>query len=331
MARKPTREAAPGSAFKGSLEYERPRLFGHKLGGATRTYPSSQFESLSHTPIRRARGYDFGRIAITAPPIEQVTPSERGDAPGRSSSKLETESATMPRFNLDGARRMREAADSDLPDLNTSPGARGHDFSRIAITASSSGGAADVPDQPANAVEQEPVPAPPAQAKQALQEPICNPVGPLPPSAQKPTGETTTFNGWDTGDFATAANWRQQLQPTSLNFSGCTVTEEDPGGGKDECWFKGSAKEPATLSGLHKFVHPGNFWGDDRVGWSVDAVKYYRDQGKAPCSFYIPQSMKIVRLSGNIEYYRDQLVGTIGTTTVGSSRAGAPLQSKPWP
>jgi hypothetical protein len=157
-------------------------------------------------------------------------------------------------------------------------------------------------------------------------------VSPLASSAPRPTAETSNFNGWATDNFETAGYWRQQLQPTSMNFSGCVVTEADPGGGKDECWFEGSALPKVTkVTGGTWHVGPGNVWGDDRVGWSVDAVKYYRDQHRAPCSFYTPQLMQIVHLGGNIEYLRDQLVGKIGTTTVESSRAGVTPKSKPWP
>lgn len=146
-----------------------------------------------------------------------------------------------------------------------------------------------------------------------------------------PTGETTHSNGWGSGNSATIHKWRQQLTPTTTNFQGCQVTEADPGGGSDSCWFSGSAYSPFNaVTGGTWTVGASNRWGDDWVGWYAPAVTYYRAQGKAPCTATFPQSMRIVRPSGNVQYVRHQLTATIGATTVSSTRAGQ-TRSKTWP
>jgi len=202
---------------------------------------------------------------------------------------------------------------------------RDHDFNGIPLTPPARGGSVEELDESAFAVGQGPAPAPPV-----------SPPSPPPPTVsicdtQLPTGETTNPNGWGSGNWATAGRWRQQLKPTGTNFSGCQVTEADPGGGTDGCWFSGSAISPQTgITGGTWTVGASNFWGDDFVGWGSGAVTYYRNQGRAPCSFSWPQSMRIVRPGGNVQYVRNRLLGTIGTTTVSSSRAGV-TQTKNWP
>ena len=146
-----------------------------------------------------------------------------------------------------------------------------------------------------------------------------------------PLGETTNSNGWGTGTNATVHRWRQQLQPTATSFRNCRVTEADPGGGADGCHFPGSAFAPFNaVTGGTWTVDANNRWGDDWVGWFGNAVTYYRNQGRAPCSTSFSQSMRVVRPSGNVEYVSDTLVSTIGTTTVSSTRAGQ-TAIRAWP
>lgn len=138
-----------------------------------------------------------------------------------------------------------------------------------------------------------------------------------------PSGEITNTHGWGTGNLATIHRWRQQLQPTTTRFQNCRVTEADPGGGTDTCWFPGSAFLPFNaVTGGTWNVGPNNFWGDDFVGWFAPAVTYYRAQGRAPCRASFPQSMRVVRPDGDVEYVRHQLVATIEATSVSSTRAG---------
>lgn len=147
----------------------------------------------------------------------------------------------------------------------------------------------------------------------------------------KPTGETTNSNGWGTGITATNHRWRQQLQPTDVDFSGVQVTERDPGGGGDNCWFPGSAYAPWTsITGGTWNVGANNYWGDDWVGWFTHAVLYYRAQGRAPCSNTMPQAMDVVCSGGNVNYKQHNLHATIGVTTVTSTRDGQ-SENRTWP
>jgi hypothetical protein len=150
-----------------------------------------------------------------------------------------------------------------------------------------------------------------------------------------PTGETTAFSGtWaDSVGYPTAANWTQTLEPSTVNFSGRTVTESNPGGGgPDNCWFANSEVAPATsISGGSWVVTSSNTWGPDVVGRSPSAVTYYRQQGRAPCSTTLPQALIISCPSSFPVYYKTTVLGnTIGVTTVTSMRAGSSV-SRAWP
>jgi len=146
-----------------------------------------------------------------------------------------------------------------------------------------------------------------------------------------PIGEITNSNGWGTGARATNHRWQQLLNPTTTSFRRCQVTEADPGGGTDTCHFPGSIYAPfnAVTGGTWR-VNARNRWGDDWVGWFTQAVTYYRNQGRAPCTASFPQSMRVVRPDGNVEYVRHQLEATIGTTTVSSTRASQ-TATRRWP
>ncbi len=146
-----------------------------------------------------------------------------------------------------------------------------------------------------------------------------------------PAGEDTISNGWGTGTFETTHAWRQQLTPTTTDFSNCEVTEADGGSGSDTCWFPGSSFGPAlAVTGGTWTVGANNFWGDDFVGWFPAAINFYRSNGRAPCRASFIQSMRVVRPSGNVQYIRHQHVWGMGTTTVSSTRDGQ-TESKTWP
>jgi hypothetical protein len=173
------------------------------------------------------------------------------------------------------------------------------------------------------------------------QDPDKKPItDPLPPQPRKPicdtatpTGETTTWVGWGTDpDNAKVGRWRQQLLPLSIDFSGCEVFEVDPGGGKDTCWYNLSAVfRFDKVSGGSWTVQPGNFWGEDFVGWHESAVDLYRKDGKAPCGTTFGQSMRIRRPSGgDQEYSRTQLAADFDGQKVSSTRAEQ-RQDKTWP
>jgi hypothetical protein len=118
-----------------------------------------------------------------------------------------------------------------------------------------------------------------------------------------PTGETTAGVGWNATEWGAGA-WNQTLQPTSFNFGGRNVTEQDPGGGgPDSCWFSGSSYDPFISIGAPPsfdpsytwLVTPDNVWGTDWVGYIAAAITYYQADPleSLPCSTSFPQQMVI--------------------------------------
>lgn len=124
----------------------------------------------------------------------------------------------------------------------------------------------------------------------------------------RPTEETSTFDGWND----TIGKWKQTLLPTTTNFVGRTVTEQDPGGGgPDTCWFSGSIVPKATsISGGTWTVTTGNIWQTDFIGFPSASVTYYRNQGRDPCSVTIPQRM-VIDCNGSILTYRTNTIGYV--------------------
>jgi len=144
-----------------------------------------------------------------------------------------------------------------------------------------------------------------------------------------PQSETTASGGWSSNP--TIHQWNQTLTGTS--FSGRSVTEQNPGvgGGSDGCHFPGSFFAPATtLPGGTWPVNSSNQWGPDFVGWSANAVNYYRAQGRAPCSNTVPQEMVIDCPTGPILYATQTIGGAINATTVVSRRGGS-TAIRTWP
>jgi hypothetical protein len=148
-----------------------------------------------------------------------------------------------------------------------------------------------------------------------------------------PTDETTAFSRWaDVEGVPTVGMWTQTVLPASINFSGRTVTEEDPGGGgPDTCWFPGSVYAPFTaITGGDWTVTSSNTWQFDAVGPIPAAVTYYRAHNRTPCSVTIPQRMVINCSSGALSYKTNWLGYVIGDTTVSSIREGT-VVNRTWP
>ena len=151
-----------------------------------------------------------------------------------------------------------------------------------------------------------------------------------------PSGEVTLDNRWGP---AGVHFWNMILEPTTANFAGRTVTEQDPGGGTDSCWFAGSAQDPNSgskippqthISGGHWTVNAQNGWGDDAVGWGDKAIDYYRKEGKAPCGFKWPQRMVMSCGTTVRAYLTDDLQAGFTKTEVWSQRA-AVKRTREWP
>jgi len=141
-----------------------------------------------------------------------------------------------------------------------------------------------------------------------------------------PTGESTSAVGWDPAN-ATVFIWDAALAPSSKNFDGRTITESVSTG--DGCWFSGSAFAKTTGAGGNPAPVVNNGYRD-HVGYVSAAVTYYRAQGRAPCSFSSVQQVRIDCATSTPTFINNGLGGTIGTTTVSSSRAGQ-TQNRTWP
>jgi hypothetical protein len=146
-----------------------------------------------------------------------------------------------------------------------------------------------------------------------------------------PTGETTSSGVWHSS-ATSIHDWNQTLLPSTTNFVGRSVTEQNPGGGgPDSCYFTGSTFAPfVSISGGTWPVGSGNAWGPDSVGWLPSAVTYYRAQGRATCGTTFPQRMVINCSSGAITYANNTLGCDITATGVTSTRAGHTV-SRTWP
>jgi hypothetical protein len=122
--------------------------------------------------------------------------------------------------------------------------------------------------------------------------------------------------------------------PTSEIYSGRTVSEQDGGGGVDNCKNnfpespianQGRVPESSTT------VDASNQYFD-RVGWTPFAVQTYRNAGAAPCDFQTNQRMFInLGQQGVIfEYKANALAAGITLTTVWSRRDGVE-EERVWP
>jgi hypothetical protein len=140
-----------------------------------------------------------------------------------------------------------------------------------------------------------------------------------------PTGESTAAVGWSSD--GTNFVWDVTLSPSSINFGGRTISENVST--TDGCWFPTSAIAQQTgVQGNPADVNNNGF--RDVVGWLPFAVNYYRSVGRAPCGFSSTQQMRIDCSTGLVAYIVNGLAGSIGVTTVSSSRQGQ-TRSRVWP
>ena len=148
-----------------------------------------------------------------------------------------------------------------------------------------------------------------------------------------PASESTAFNAWGSGRYATTGGWKQTLFSSTEKYNGLEVEEFVARNGADTCWYVGSAAPPQTkITGGIWPVNASQKWGDDSVGWLQAGVAYYRRNGRAPCKFIFYQQMKIKAYDGKYYNYGvvNTLPGGIGKTRVSSSRAGS-SRTRTWP
>lgn len=110
-------------------------------------------------------------------------------------------------------------------------------------------------------------------------------------SCRVPTTETTQSDGWLSGGVT--HRFKMTLQPTSYNFGGRTVSESSNGDGIDTCYRSGdNTIEQTDVRFFDAEVNASSQYADV-LGWSADAIRYYRQRGRAPCQFSVTQFLSI--------------------------------------
>lgn len=151
-----------------------------------------------------------------------------------------------------------------------------------------------------------------------------------------PNGDVTAANSWASDDPA-IYEWRGTVQPTSRNYRGRRIGEDTASAGTDSCYFPGSAITPQTsVTGTSGILASNDY--ADRVGWASYAISYYRQRGRAPCQFSIPQRVLMAcggvpsmpQLQFDLPFATNTVSAGFTTTTVWSSRAGQTV-SKSFP
>ncbi len=151
--------------------------------------------------------------------------------------------------------------------------------------------------------------------------------------------DTFTSGLWadDTGR-PTMYYWIGQVV-ADRNFGGRQVVEAQGGPGSDGCHFQGSFYSPfdkVTGGGWPVGSLNYNTYGYDRVGWSPQAVTYYRSERTArglplPCSQTMIQAMRVMCNTGTHQtYWANTLTNAIDSNTVSSKRGNAPQQTRQW-
>jgi hypothetical protein len=141
----------------------------------------------------------------------------------------------------------------------------------------------------------------------------------------KPTGETTTKDGWDPAQ-ETDARFMMQIEPADACYSRVSVKEYDTGL-TDTCWMPGSPYAKRThTNGSVWFVNDSGGYGPDLVSWSPDEINYYRAAGRIGGVSGI-QIMKIVRPTplDDYEYERHFIEAKFDLLTITSTRDGETL------
>jgi hypothetical protein len=150
----------------------------------------------------------------------------------------------------------------------------------------------------------------------------------------KPTGETVASSEWaDSEGGPTFHKFTQVLLPFTISFSGRTVSERDPGGTADGCWQTGDPAEHhfTGVTGGIWSVASDNTWGPDYEGYPQDAISYFRNNNRVPCSVTVPQRMVIYcGLISTVSYKTNSLGLAITATTISSIRNDH-TETRTWP
>jgi hypothetical protein len=165
--------------------------------------------------------------------------------------------------------------------------------------------------------------------------------------ADLPSDEITTGVGWGVGSYQTIQQFRQTLQGASGRpFDGRQITEAAGSVKSDTCYYSGAAVRGYGQFGVTgawwivgRYASPpfytySDTWIDDYVGMSTELVQFYRDNGRAPCSAYALQLMKICTnvagCTSQQQYIADYITYSLDSTSVSAGRANV-IQSRLWP
>lgn len=116
------------------------------------------------------------------------------------------------------------------------------------------------------------------------------------------------------------------------NYGGRFVTEWNYAPASDQCDIPGDSFDPiiGLPDGTGYVLDDTNVY-TDLVGWASNYVTYYRAQGRAPCSAFVYQEMRIdCSFFGDCAFKQNVLMHYIGTTQVSAGRDNA-VASRVWP
>jgi hypothetical protein len=146
-----------------------------------------------------------------------------------------------------------------------------------------------------------------------------------------PFGETNqVFQGWaqqtNGGYVYEYAGFLVQLSPLTFNWGGRTVSETFPQPAVDGCWFPTSTI-PKVVTITSKSVTVGSTARyTDSIGPRIDAVAYYRQKGRTPCSITVQQVLVIdcPNPPANPTYFTNNLIDAIGPVLLTITRGNNP-------
>jgi hypothetical protein len=153
-----------------------------------------------------------------------------------------------------------------------------------------------------------------------------------------PTSEISTFLNWDGPTGKWQGTVSGSTNNANTNFSGRRVAESNAGSGSDSCYTKGIPfhvpyGNGPTMGGFFWIVRDNNTYGPDSIGYSSEAVQWYRAHNITPCGFVAHQQMQmecdLPSDSTLHDYASPNTLGSdidINADTVTSFRASAPVQ-----
>jgi hypothetical protein len=150
-----------------------------------------------------------------------------------------------------------------------------------------------------------------------------------------PTGETNqVFKGFQSrtqgGGVYEVAVFQMQVAPLTFNWGGRTVSETFPQPANDGCWFPGSlAAKVITPAAGNSPIDSDGIYGD-AIGPVADAVQYYREKGRTPCTITTQQVLVIdcPNPPANPTYFTVTQIDAIGPRLLTVTRGNNPPVSE---